>query len=79
MIEPEGDEFTMWVLPDGDFVHGSVLKVDTYRWTLEDFKFFDNCPAHERVGLARVIDAIHKAEEMSVVEFSLKRGNGATS
>jgi hypothetical protein len=75
MIERVGDEFTMWVLPDGDFVHGAVLPVDTYRWTLEDFQRFDDCPAAERVGLAQVIDAIHKAEEMSVVEVSLKREN----
>jgi hypothetical protein len=75
MIEPVGDEFTMWVLPDGDFVHGAVLAVDTYRWTLEDFKRFDGCPAGERVGLAQMIDAIRKAEGMSVVEVSLKRGN----
>jgi hypothetical protein len=75
MIEPVGDEFTMWVLPDGDFVHGAVLPVDTYRWTLEDFKQFDDCPLSERVGLAQMIDAIRKAEGMSVVEVSLKRGN----
>lgn len=74
MIEPIGDEFVMWVLPDGDFVHGAVLAVDTYRWTLDDFKRFDDCAPAERMGLAQVIDAIHKAEEMSVVEVSLKRG-----
>jgi hypothetical protein len=75
MVEYFGDEFTMWILPDGDFVHGAVVPVDTYRWTLEDFKQFDACPANERVGLAYMIDAIHKAEEMSVVEISLVRGN----
>lgn len=74
MIEPIGDEFVMWVLPDGDFVHGAVLAVDTYRWTLDDFKRFDDCAPAERMGLAQVIDAIHKAEAMSVVEVSLKRG-----
>ena len=75
MIERVGDEFTMWVLPDGDFVHGAVLPVDTYRWTLEDFKSFDDCPLSERVGLAQMIDAIRKAEDMSVVEVSLKRNS----
>jgi hypothetical protein len=75
VIERVGDEFTMWVLPDGDFVHGAVLPVDTYRWTLEDFKSFDDCPLSERVGLAQMIDAIRKAEDMSVVEVSLKRNS----
>ena len=72
MVEPLGNDTTMWVLPDGDFFHGVVLAVDTTDWSLEDFKQFDDCPPSERVGLARMLDAIHKAKSMSVVEITLK-------
>jgi len=73
MIEPVGDDTTMWVLPDGDFVHGSVLAVDTTCWSLEDFRQFDRCPPAERRALAQMIDAIHKAEQMSVVEITIRK------
>ncbi len=73
MIEYFGDDTTMWILPDGDFVHGRLVKVDTTDWTLEDFRQFDNCPADERAGLANLIAAIRATYDMSVVEITVKR------
>ena len=77
MIEPEwlGGDTVMFILPDGDFITGEVMMVDTTDWSLDEFEQFDRALPSERMGLAKMIDLIHRAEQMSVVEVSLKRGN----
>jgi hypothetical protein len=75
MIERVGSDNTVVILPDGDFVSGEVLVVDVSGWSSKDLFALDECPRSERAGLAQMIDAIRKAEGMSVVEVSLKRGN----
>lgn len=74
MIEPVGSDKTMWVLPDGDYISGELVMVDTTDWSLDDFRSFDECPPENRVGLAKIFEAIRKAEVMSVVEITIPRG-----
>lgn len=73
MTEWLGNDVTTWILPDGDFITGDVLKVDSSRWTYSDFIALDECPKHERVGLAKVIDAIRSSADLSVVEISIRK------
>ena len=73
MAEFVGDGTHMVVLPDGDFVHAQCVVVDTADWSLDDFRRFDDCPAHERQKLAVMLDSIKRAEQMSVVEITLDR------
>jgi inorganic pyrophosphatase len=74
MISFVGDDLNMVVLPDGDFVHGQCVVVDTSEWSLEQFKQFDDCPAHLRQKLAVMFHSIIEAEKMSVVEITFDHG-----
>ena len=73
MAKAIGNDTTMWLLPDGDFIHGEMLMVDTADWSLEDFRRFDECSALERASFVYTLDAIKLAERMSVVEITLDR------
>lgn len=71
MAEWFGDDLHMVVLPNGDFYHDAAVVVDTTEWSLEQFRQFDECPAHLRQKLAVMFDHIIQAGKMSVVEITL--------
>jgi hypothetical protein len=73
MASYEGSEQTLWVFPDGDYVSGAVMLIDTSGWTMADFIALDQCPKHERAGLAKVIEAIRLSSGLSVVEITIKK------
>jgi hypothetical protein len=58
---------------DGDFMSDVVGIVDTSLWTAEDFDAVDRCARVDRYNLALALMAIRRAEQMSVVEFTLDR------
>lgn len=73
MAKAIGNDTTMWLLPDGDFLHGELLMVDTADWSLDDFRLFDNCSASERASFVWTLDAIKRAGSMSVVEITITK------
>jgi len=73
VIERVGSEDTIVILPDGDYITGEVMVVDVSGWSSKDLFALDDCPRSERAGLAQMIDAIRKAEGMSVVEITIRK------
>jgi hypothetical protein len=76
MISFVGDDVSMVVLPDGDFVHGQCVVVDTSEWSLEQFREFDECPPYLRQKLAVMFHSVIEARKMSVVEITVGKRNG---